>query len=576
MKTTIKTLIILLIFSQIAIADYHYASHEGSNEYPYTSWETAADSIQKAITASEPSDTVYVGEGVFYENIDLTDTLAIIGMGWENTKVHSTDKIIYGGEGAVFKGFWIEGEDGIHDWGITLGASPGSRYMIVEDCKITNCQTGIWGWAGGIYRNNIIMDNEYGINLPGYDPVIENNTIIDNQDEGIYGGFSSPTIKNNFMARNGLGAISYSQLYGRAEIYNNIFYDNGLNTRTGAQVGIVYGKSLIYNNYFGMSEIKETCLGFSEGIGVDSVINNIFSKGRYGLWIGYSFVFVLYNDFYDNEEDIHLFYGEDSLIGNIYTNPMVTSEDDGFRLQAFSPCIDAGHPDLLDVDSSRSDIGAYGGPYGTSYVYEDYPPEPPDSLQFTFQRPDTIHIGWIQATEADFNHYNIYRSTNSGFPSSPEYLIAESDTFFYKDTDWNREHNYYYLITSIDNQGLESQPSDELAVIFTSVTEGNDDFLPHHVELKQNYPNPFNPETTISYYIPPIGAQPAEVKIEIYNIRGEIVKTLVDDYQYPGHHRIAWGGTDDNGDKLSSGIYFYNLKMWNTAFTHARKMVLVK
>ena len=71
----------------MAAADYHYASHDGSNEYPYTSWETAADSMQKAIDASSPHDTVYIGAGEWYETVatEVHDSIAIIGMGIDIT-----------------------------------------------------------------------------------------------------------------------------------------------------------------------------------------------------------------------------------------------------------------------------------------------------------------------------------------------------------------------------------------------------------------------------------------------------------------------------------------------------------
>jgi hypothetical protein len=89
-----KAIIILIVLatSYFAQADYHYASHEGSNQYPYTSWATAADSIQKAIDAAEAGDTVYVGSGIWDEvNVELYPHLALIGSGIDSSVFYIED-----------------------------------------------------------------------------------------------------------------------------------------------------------------------------------------------------------------------------------------------------------------------------------------------------------------------------------------------------------------------------------------------------------------------------------------------------------------------------------------------------
>lgn len=88
--------------------------------------------------------------------------------------------------------------------------------------------------------------------------------------------------------------------------------------------------------------------------------------------------------------------------------------------------------------------------------------------------------------------------------------------------------------------------------------------------LTGNYPNPFNPETTISYSVK--NASP--VKIEIYNLKGQKVKTLVAENKATGNHSIVWNGTDDNNISVSSGVYFYRMK--SGEFTSTRKMMLMK
>lgn len=75
-------------------------------------------------------------------------------------------------------------------------------------------------------------------------------------------------------------------------------------------------------------------------------------------------------------------------------------------------------------------------------------------------------------------------------------------------------------------------------------------------ELYQNYPNPFNPQTTIRFYLP----QTAEVDLAIYNTLGKRIKTLLNEVVNAGEHRQVWNGKVENGEKASSGIYFYRLK----------------
>ena len=85
-----------------------------------------------------------------------------------------------------------------------------------------------------------------------------------------------------------------------------------------------------------------------------------------------------------------------------------------------------------------------------------------------------------------------------------------------------------------------------------------------------NYPNPFNPETKIVFNLP----EECNVKLEIYNIKGQKVKTLLDCYMSPGRSEMIWNGKDGNGKLVSSGIYFYKLKAGD--YREVKKMVLLK
>jgi hypothetical protein len=94
--------------------------------------------------------------------------------------------------------------------------------------------------------------------------------------------------------------------------------------------------------------------------------------------------------------------------------------------------------------------------------------------------------------------------------------------------------------------------------------------MPAEYELFNNYPNPFNPETIIEYKVPKTG----QVKMAIYNVLGQNVRTLVDAHQPAGTYMVMWDGRDNHGNKLSSGVYFYQLIGENALIT--RKMTLLK
>jgi hypothetical protein len=94
---------------------------------------------------------------------------------------------------------------------------------------------------------------------------------------------------------------------------------------------------------------------------------------------------------------------------------------------------------------------------------------------------------------------------------------------------------------------------------------------PRTNSLVQNYPNPFNPTTTIKYTI----KEQAHVSLKIYNVAGQLVKTLVNEVKRPENVRpIEWRGINNAGESVASGVYFYKLATKN--FTQTKKMVLLK
>ena len=93
---------------------------------------------------------------------------------------------------------------------------------------------------------------------------------------------------------------------------------------------------------------------------------------------------------------------------------------------------------------------------------------------------------------------------------------------------------------------------------------------PLQFELSQNYPNPFNPVTTIRYSL----TTPSPVTVRVYNIAGQLVRTLVEEMMPAGKHSVDWDATDESGAAVSSGIYFYKIE--TDGYVESKKMILLK
>ncbi|MGB2698468.1 MAG: FlgD immunoglobulin-like domain containing protein [Candidatus Zixiibacteriota bacterium] len=129
--------------------------------------------------------------------------------------------------------------------------------------------------------------------------------------------------------------------------------------------------------------------------------------------------------------------------------------------------------------------------------------------------------------------------------------------------------------TLLDSEGHELVYQTKGATIKITcpvdVEEGEEtDLIPSAYGLGQNYPNPYNLKTQIGYQLPEAG----KVTLTIYNVRGRLVRTLVNEQKPAGYHSVVWDGRTDNGMQVSSGIYFYRIQAGK--FLKTKKMVLLK
>lgn len=88
--------------------------------------------------------------------------------------------------------------------------------------------------------------------------------------------------------------------------------------------------------------------------------------------------------------------------------------------------------------------------------------------------------------------------------------------------------------------------------------------------IAQSYPNPFNPETQIDYTLNTTG----NVRIQIYNITGQLIRTFVMGYQPAGSYSVRWDGRNESGDQTASGVYLYRIEAGPYEVTN--RMVLLK
>jgi len=174
----------------------------------------------------------------------------------------------------------------------------------------------------------------------------------------------------------------------------------------------------------------------------------------------------------------------------------------------------------------------------------------------------TISQGEIPTRHLDY--YNVYVDNNLvGQTTQTEFDLASLDIFA-------NEVEYQAGVSAHFTSGIESDIAQLDFVCHWMPNDADLDVILGVNAMGDNYPNPFNPTTNFSYSIKDDGM----VYIEIYNLKGQKVRTLVDEYQTAGIYRLTWTGENDQNKKVSSGLYFYKIRTGD--FTTTKKMVLMK
>jgi len=200
------------------------------------------------------------------------------------------------------------------------------------------------------------------------------------------------------------------------------------------------------------------------------------------------------------------------------------------------------------------------------YSIDNINPGVPAPLMLLFSDDTHVEMQWEPSVDEDFQYFEVHRATNPDFTDGS--IIEMTTAPGTADWDITVGQVYYYQVVAVDANGNMSEGSN---VITTSIVSVDDlEMMPTAYGLSQNYPNPFNPTTTIEFALP----EASEISLEIYNLLGQKVRTLVNGYVPAGYINTSWDGMDQNGKEISSGTYIYRLQTADQSFS--KKMVLMK
>ncbi|MEA3288205.1 MAG: carboxypeptidase regulatory-like domain-containing protein [Candidatus Marinimicrobia bacterium] len=209
--------------------------------------------------------------------------------------------------------------------------------------------------------------------------------------------------------------------------------------------------------------------------------------------------------------------------------------------------------------------GYVDGMPGVGYSIDNIHPGVPGTLALLSTGAAGVEIGWEASMADDFQYFEVYRATNPEFTNA---TLTQTLDIMFADGDVSVGQTYYYMVAAVDANGNIGEGTNVISTSIVSIDDA--ELLPTAFGLTQNYPNPFNPTTTIEFALP----QAAHVSLEIYNLLGQRVRTLVSGYMQAGYINTSWDGLNQNGQELSSGTYIYRLKTADLSFT--KKMVLMK
>jgi len=287
----------------------------------------------------------------------------------------------------------------------------------------------------------------------------------------------------------------------------------------------------------------------STDIGLPQYINITGAGVGSGFTLPYTQNFNSVINLFDNEWGGYL-----NIYSGIYANSGVNGTNAlAMSVLSASPTINVSTPFINNITPETT----------LSFAYRIVDSLTSNLTGTTLSASDKVYIE-VYATSGGGTFETIYEINSQNHAISADFttlVIPLSDYYASLDISirfrvvWSTGRWYFVL--------------DDVAV-YDPTSEYDDMVSPTRTALVTNYPNPFNPETTISFSL----AHPERVRLDIYNVRGQLVQSLVNSVYDAGVHTAVWNGKDNLGRSVSSGVYFYT--MTTAEYTSVRKMLLLK
>ena len=574
-----------------------YVDQAASGSNSGTSWANAYTSLQSALNAAVSEEQIWVAKGTYkpssaydltntsrYYHFRMKDGVTIYGgfAGTEAVKSQRTDFAVGGTNETILSGD-IGVPDDNSDNCYHIFYHPDSYGL--TSSAILNGFTIKYGYADGT-----------GTELRGggmhngteNNPTIDQCSFLNNfatYGGGIYNITCSPTISNCLFSANTAtqwGGGIYNTTNAQTQIVNCLIINNHSNTTGGGiynydvdglhPCNVVITNTTVANNsagYCGGVRIYFCTVTLNNCI----VWGNTHTSSTYGSQISVgaaSKITTINNSCYSNNtSDI---FGSPVTSNCITTDPQFaeTSNND-FRISGNSPCKNTGdnsyNTQTYDMRGqlriqNTIDMGAYEWTSGVD-------PEAPLPVELTSfnasVNKNNITLQWNTATELSNYGFDVLRQIHTSTPLSVTNWEKIGFVNGHGNSNSPKEYSfvddkvsagkYSYRLKQIDNNG-QFEYSKIVEVSFMK---------PNEFELSQNYPNPFNPSTTIRFNLP----EASLVKLTIFNILGQEIRTLVNEFKESGVNTINF---DASG--LNSGMYIYKIEAGN--FIQTRKMTLLK